>query len=72
MRFPERVMLEIRVYNISGQQVKTLVDTPQDAGYYSVVWDGLNDRGNQVGSGTYFYVIKAGMDEAMKKMILLK
>ena len=72
MRFPERVMLEIRVYNISGQQVKTLVDTPQDAGYYSVVWDGRNDRGNQVGSGTYFYVIKAGMDEAMRKMVLLK
>ncbi|OQY29372.1 MAG: hypothetical protein B6244_03940 [Candidatus Cloacimonetes bacterium 4572_55] len=64
--------VEIRVYNISGQRVKTLVDKQQETGYYSVIWDGRNERGSQVGSGTYFYVVKAGSDEAMRKMVLLK
>lgn len=69
---PKTDDVEIRVYNITGQQVKTLVDKPHEAGYYSVVWDGRNDLGSQVSSGTYFYVIKAGKNEAMRKMVLLK
>ncbi|OQY28343.1 MAG: hypothetical protein B6244_07495 [Candidatus Cloacimonetes bacterium 4572_55] len=64
--------VEIRVYNITGQRIKTLVDDPHEAGYYSVIWDGHNDRGSQVSSGTYFYVVKAGTDEATRKMVLIR
>ncbi|MCP4708241.1 MAG: T9SS type A sorting domain-containing protein [Planctomycetes bacterium] len=69
---PRSGPVEIRVYNIAGQQVKTLVDEKQKAGYYSVVWDGRNEQGNQVSSGTYFYMVKAGREEVLKKMVLLK
>ncbi|OQY27121.1 MAG: hypothetical protein B6244_11600 [Candidatus Cloacimonetes bacterium 4572_55] len=69
---PRASDVDIRVYNIAGQEVKILVDTRHEAGYYSVIWDGRNARESQVGSGTYFYVVKAGTDEVMRKMVLLK
>ena len=44
----------IRIFNIRGQIVKTLVDEDKSPGYYSVVWDGTNDNGDEVSSGVYF------------------
>ncbi|MFL2500568.1 MAG: choice-of-anchor B family protein [Candidatus Neomarinimicrobiota bacterium] len=49
---PQYVVL--RVFNIKGQLVTTLVDEEQGAGYKSVVWDGTNDNGDTVSSGVYF------------------
>ncbi|MBK6913019.1 MAG: hypothetical protein IPH11_04885 [Ignavibacteriales bacterium] len=42
------------------------------AGEYSIVWDGRNDIGTQVSSGTYFYQLVIGSNTSTKKMILLK
>ncbi len=69
---PRTGPVEIRIYNIAGQRVKTLVDEKQEPGYYSVSWDGRNEQGSQVNSGTYFYRVKAGKEDVMKKMVLLK
>ena len=44
----------IRIFNIRGQIVKTLVDEDKSPGYYSIVWDGTNDNGDEVSSGVYF------------------
>ena len=44
----------IRIFNIRGQIVKTLVDEDKSPGYYSIVWDGTNDSGDEVSSGVYF------------------
>lgn len=44
----------LRIFNIRGQIVKTLVDEDKSPGYYSVVWDGTNDSGDEVSSGVYF------------------
>ena len=44
----------IRIFNIRGQIVKTLVDEDKSPGYYSVIWDGTNDNGDEVSSGVYF------------------
>ena len=49
---PQYVVL--RVFNIKGQLVTTLVDEEQGVGYRSVTWDGTNDDGEQVSSGVYF------------------
>jgi len=49
---PQYVVL--RVFNIKGQIVATLVDEEQGAGYKSVVWNGTNDNGDPVSSGVYF------------------
>jgi flagellar hook assembly protein FlgD len=67
---PNRVVL--RVYNVSGRQVRTLVDRPYDAGYHSVIWDGRDDQGRPVASGVYFCAITVGVYEQSKKMVLLK
>ncbi len=67
---PHRTTLKI--YNIQGQEVATLVDEVQAPGYYSVAWDGRDDLGKEVSSGIYFYRLQAGSYAEIKKMVLLK
>jgi flagellar hook assembly protein FlgD len=62
----------LKIYNILGQKVRTLVDEPKRAGNYEVVWDGKDDNGKEVASGIYFYQLKAGDFTEAKKMLLLK
>ncbi len=69
---PENSQVEIAVYNSLGQKVRNLLSDYRSAGYYSVIWDGTNNLGQHVGSGTYIYVVKAGNRISSKKMILLK
>ncbi len=65
-----RVVIEI--YNIRGQHIKTLVDDYQNAGRYSVVWNGKDDRGRDAGSGIFFYRMKSGVFTSTRKMIMMK
>ena len=60
------------VYNALGQKVKTLVNGFQQSGRYNVVWDATNELGARVGSGVYYYTVKAGSQQSIKKMVLLK
>ena len=62
----------LKVYNMLGQLVATLVDEPQSEGYESVVWSGQNDLRAGVASGIYIYRISAGRFSATKRMLLLK
>lgn len=62
----------LKIYNILGQEVITLVDEAKEAGYYTVAWDGRDSSGREVSSGIYFYRLKAGDFTATKKMALLK
>jgi hypothetical protein len=64
--------VELKIYNALGQLVKTLVDDYKNAGEYSVVWDGKNNSGKTVPSGSYFYRIKMGDFTSTKKMIHIK
>ncbi|MEE8417499.1 MAG: C25 family cysteine peptidase, partial [candidate division Zixibacteria bacterium] len=64
--------VRIEIYNILGQNVRTLVDERQAAGYRSIIWDGNDDSGNQVSTGVYFYRIEADDYHASKKMLLIK
>ncbi|MFQ6094190.1 MAG: FlgD immunoglobulin-like domain containing protein [bacterium] len=67
---PLRVTLKI--HNILGQEVRTLVDEPKGAGYYAVTWDGRDSYGNNVASGIYFYQLKAGDFVTTKRMVLIR
>jgi hypothetical protein len=69
---PKDSDVNLTVFNLAGQTVKTLVNSQQSAGFRSVNWDGTNNAGVQLPQGTYFYVFKAGTFETHKKMILLK
>ena len=64
--------MELVIYNVVGQRVRTLVNGRQRAGYKGVKWDGGNDAGRRVGPGVYFYKLKAGEFEAIRKMVLLR
>jgi hypothetical protein len=64
--------LRIDIFNIVGQQVRTLVDEDMKAGVYVADWDGKNDSGKSVSSGIYFYRMQVGDFSDRKKMLLLK
>jgi len=69
---PHAEKVKIVIYNTLGQKVKTLVSKNQKAGYYEVIWDATNENGFKVGSGIYFYSVKAGKNVANKKMVLIR
>jgi hypothetical protein len=62
----------IKVYNLSGQLVRTLVKEKKPAGWYSARWDGRDNSGRAVASGIYFYHLSAGGFLQVRKMLLLK
>ena len=65
--------VNLEIYNIKGQKVRTLIDQQQEAGYHSKVWNGIDDSGNPIGSGIYFYrLIVDGTAYPMRKCLLLK
>jgi len=69
----ESARVSLAIYNVLGQPVRTLVSGTMPAGLHSVVWDGLDDTGLNVSSGTYIYVLTTdtGYREA-RRMLLLR
>jgi len=74
MRFalPEAAEVSLKIYDIAGQLVQTLVDGVVEAGRHQVVWDGTNQHGVPVASGVYFYQLRAGEFKQVRKMSLLR
>jgi len=68
----ENSYVNVTVYNMLGGEVKTLVNSAQDAGFKSVIWNATNNQGNPVSAGVYLYKIQAGEFVQTKKMVLLK
>jgi hypothetical protein len=64
--------VSLNIYNILGRKVRTLVSEDLSIGNKSIVWDGKDDSGNNVASGTYFYRIKTKDFSESKKLVLLK
>lgn len=71
-RLPAAVEVNLAIYNLLGQEVHTLVWESKDAGFHSVVWDGLDKFGKQVGSGVYIYRLSATDFTQVRRMMLLK
>lgn len=70
---PETTNVLLQIYNITGQEIKTLINDRKDAGVYSVSWDGTNNNGYRVSSGIYVYTLTArNRFEDSKKMILVR
>jgi flagellar hook assembly protein FlgD len=55
-----------------GKEIRTLVNHVEDAGYKSVQWDGLDQRGQLISTGIYIYKIQAGEFTQTRKMIFMK
>ena len=70
---PNESKVDLSVYNIKGQMVKSLVKESFESGNHSVIWDGNNDTDKPVSSGLYFYKLNVNdKTEGIKKMLLLK
>jgi hypothetical protein len=69
---PADADVRVEIYNLLGQNVRTLVDEHQSAGYKAVIWDGRDNSGSSVSTGVYFYRIEAGKFQASRKMLLIK
>ena len=64
--------VRLAIYNALGQQLRVLVDGVQEAGSYTVAWDGLDERGQQAGAGVYFYRLEIGAEVLTRKMALVR
>ena len=71
-RFRQRAELALRVLNVRGQTVATLVSGTRPAGSYETVWDGRDDQGQAVASGLYIYRLHVGDRRATGKMMLVQ
>jgi len=69
---PNDSKVEITIYNTLGQRVKTLISQDKKAGNYEVFWKGDNNTGQRIGSGIYFYMVKAGNYRDIKKMVFIQ
>ena len=68
----ERSFVNLKIYNVAGQLVKTLVYDVREAGTYIVAWDGKNNGDRKVASGIYFCRFAGGDYVQTKKMVLLR
>ncbi len=65
--------VNLSIYNIKGQKIKTIVNQKLEQGLHQITWDGKNDNNQYVASGVYFYKLKVNNKNiAIKKCLLLK
>jgi len=69
---PENAFVNIRIYDLNGRLVNTLVNAQKSAGYKAIKWAGVDNKGKAVSAGLYLYTIEAGEFIQTKKMVLLK
>jgi len=62
----------LAVYDASGRKVAVLADGPHVAGPHSLTWRGTDDRGNRLGSGVYFVMLRANEKVATRKMVMIR
>ncbi len=68
----QTVNVELALYNVQGQLVRTLVHESKSAGKYSAAWNGLDASGRRVPSGLYFYRLKIGAASLTKRLVVLE
>lgn len=69
---PEQGFVSITIYNILGQEVKSLINKDFNSGTFTVQWNGDDNFGTRVSSGTYIYRVVSGSFVETKKMVLIK
>ena len=71
-QIPASGNVDMVIYNMTGQKVRTLINEVKSAGFYKVTWDGKNNMGETVASGLYFYKLVSGNFNKIEKMTLVK
>jgi len=71
-QLPQPSWVRLKIFDLLGREVKTLVNSKKRTGYYEVVWDGRDNQGREVSSGIYIGTLKAGDFTTSIKMLLMK
>lgn len=71
-QIPEAVSVSLKIYNMMGQEIITLVNNHQKAGNYELKWHGKNSTGHHVNSGIYLLRLEAGTYHATRKVMLMR
>jgi len=69
---PRQEFVSVKIYDILGRKIKTLVNSRLNAGIHRLAWRGVNENGAEVSGGVYIYRVTAGSNVVTKKMVLLK
>ena len=69
---PQEGMVSLKVFNMLGQEVSTIVNEIQAPGAHNVSWGGINNRGEMVASGVYSYVLEVNGSKLTRKMLLMR
>jgi hypothetical protein len=69
---PKEAPVSVRIFDIQGKHVATLIDKSMSAGVYRVAWNGKSDRGGDLGSGVYFAQIQSGASRQSVRLTMLK
>lgn len=68
---PTESQVRLVVFNLLAQEIVTLVDEEQPPGRHRVAWDGLDEQGNIVPPGIYYYKLSAGGEERLRRLRVL-
>ncbi|HEX9972718.1 MAG TPA: FlgD immunoglobulin-like domain containing protein, partial [bacterium] len=71
-QIPQANHIIVRIFNTLGEEIRNVVNGRYQAGDYSVIWDGRDNSGKAVSSGTYIYQIQAGQYVDVKRMVLIR
>lgn len=71
-QLPEANHVVIKIYNVRGEEIRTLTDGQYQVGGHQIRWDGKDNNGNLVPSGVYLYQLKSGSTTQIKKMTLIR
>jgi len=69
---PETGEVELAIFNVRGERIKTLYSGQKPAGSYKIMWEGTSSNGSQVSSGVYFYRLKTADQEQTNRMVLMR
>jgi len=69
---PEAVDVKVSIFNLLGNEIRTLVHEQKEAGVHSIIWNGKDNAGREVATGAYLYRIKAGEFVETKRVTLLR
>lgn len=69
---PEASSVNLKIFNTTGQLVRTLISSEMPAGLHNITWNATDDNGVRVASGMYLYVLRAGQHAAQRKLLLMK
>jgi hypothetical protein len=71
-KLPAQTPIDLKIYNVLGQEIKTLVKTVENEGTFRYIWDGKNKLGTPVAAGMYILSLQTPDQSLIKKMIYLK